>query len=502
MIGNHERDHQNYFDYFHLPENGTEGFMEHWWYKDFSNIRIIGLDSNPKYRIDGQIEWLEKVLEETANNEDIDFVFTQLHHPHESELWPRGNADFTGEVIAVLEAFSTRTDKASVILYGHTHGYSHGNSRDHCHMMFNVGGGGGCLDGWGTSNNQFDYKKYVSSLDEHGFMHVSVTNAEEPSFSIKWITRGKEAEGENVLFDEVRYRANNKAPAKPRPVAPRSYAVAPESLTLKGTTFSDPDSTLQGASHWQIALTPDFSDPIYDDWMQFQNVFNKKDLNEGLSLTEHMVPILDVPAGQKCFWRVRYRDRELAWSEWSGAAEFTVGKSTLGANLLINPGAENGLEGWMVDGVLVPLSKSDLGIKPHSGADAFNLSAERKVKTKKSKKSYSSFSQTIELPADAEGLVYFGGYLNNSLRENLGSIHLEFLNADGAVVSSTLRHGNLYAGWNRISKQHSIPDATAAVRFVLEGKNPKGATQNLFDDLYLKVREKAASRRTDRGEEY
>jgi hypothetical protein len=59
VLGNHESDTDYYFDYFHLPETGTEGYEEHWWYTDYSNLRAVGLDSNPGYQLDVQLDWLE-----------------------------------------------------------------------------------------------------------------------------------------------------------------------------------------------------------------------------------------------------------------------------------------------------------------------------------------------------------------------------------------------------------------------------------------------------------
>ena len=50
VLGNHERNSVFYFKYFSLPENGTPAYAEHWWYKDYGNTRIIGLNSNDGYR--------------------------------------------------------------------------------------------------------------------------------------------------------------------------------------------------------------------------------------------------------------------------------------------------------------------------------------------------------------------------------------------------------------------------------------------------------------------
>ncbi|MFN0201993.1 MAG: fibronectin type III domain-containing protein, partial [Bacteroidia bacterium] len=61
VLGNHEVNTPTYFKYFSLPENGTSGFLEHWWYKDYSNLRIIGLNSNTGYTTQTQLDWLQSV---------------------------------------------------------------------------------------------------------------------------------------------------------------------------------------------------------------------------------------------------------------------------------------------------------------------------------------------------------------------------------------------------------------------------------------------------------
>jgi len=118
--GNHEQDAQWFFDYFKLPENGTAGFEEHWWYKDHGNVRLIGLDSNGPYRIDTQLQWLESVLQDAESDDAIDFVFAQLHHPHLSGIWTPGNTAFTDDVVRKLEGCSSRSGKPSVHVLGAT----------------------------------------------------------------------------------------------------------------------------------------------------------------------------------------------------------------------------------------------------------------------------------------------------------------------------------------------------------------------------------------------
>ena len=143
VLGNHEMNSDFYFKYFSLPENGSLGYLEHWYYKDYSNLRIIGLNSNPFYRdLWEQLNWLEKLLENTSKDDNIDFVFAQLHHPHKSELWIPGEIKFTGKVIEMLEKFSKESKKPSIHFFGHTHGYSRGQSKNHKHLWVNVASAG------------------------------------------------------------------------------------------------------------------------------------------------------------------------------------------------------------------------------------------------------------------------------------------------------------------------------------------------------------------------
>ena len=86
VTGNHEANTPLFFRYFELPDNGTVGYEEHWWWLDYGNVKIIGLDSNNAYRIQTQLDWLDDVLVDACNDDKIDFVIAQLHHPFKSEL--------------------------------------------------------------------------------------------------------------------------------------------------------------------------------------------------------------------------------------------------------------------------------------------------------------------------------------------------------------------------------------------------------------------------------
>ncbi|WPP52413.1 fibronectin type III domain-containing protein [Catalinimonas niigatensis] len=322
--GNHERNSTFYFKYFSLPKNGTPAYEEHWWYKDYGNTRIIGLDSNEGYRNRTQLNWLDEVLALTRDNDSIDFVFAQLHHPHKSELWLDGEEDFTGEVVKRLEAFSTETGKPSIHFFGHTHGYSRGQSRDHKHLWVNVATAGGKIDYWGEYA-QKNYDEFTVTQDEYGFVMVEVDpNQGDPKFTVKRFSRGNENLGrDNELRDSVTVWKFEKKPRMPQASYPVNETVNPVGLILKANIFSsDLENAAHGASHWQISKSVDFSEPIMDSWKQYEDWYAYQNLQKDDDLTDEKVQRLE--NNSSYFWRVRYRDQNLNWSDWSAPAKFST----------------------------------------------------------------------------------------------------------------------------------------------------------------------------------
>ena len=324
--GNHEENSQFFFTYFSLPQNGTPAHSEHWWYKDHGNIRVIGLDTNEGYRRKSQLNWLDEVLSNAAANDSIDFVFAQMHHPFKSEMWLDGEEDYTGEIVKKMEAFSTKTGKPSIHFFGHTHAYSRGQSRDHKHLWVNVATAGGNIDYWGEFA-QRNYDEFTVSHDEYGFVIVDVhPNGGDPYLTVRRYSRGNEQQfRDNELRDSVSIWRFDKRPAQPEAISPSSQGVvSPIAVVLKASPFqSDFHRAEHGGSHWQVSLTPDFEKPVIDLWRQYEDWYANRNFQEGDDLTDEK--LLPVKPLTTYYWRVRYRDKNLNWSVWSGVSKFTTG---------------------------------------------------------------------------------------------------------------------------------------------------------------------------------
>lgn len=306
----------NYKKYFDLPLNGTAGSLEEWWYLDYGNVRLIGLNS--EFNDDQvQLNWFKQVLDDAKNNTNIDFVFAQMHHPHKSEMW-NVTKPFSTSVVNLLEDFTAASGKPSVQFFGHTHGYSRGQLRDNEVAMINVGCGGGRLDNWNENWPRKDYEEFSVSQDEFGFVLVEVTAGLSPKITVKKMGMGNEdLVTPYVLRDEFVVKKVNQKPVTPTCISPVGSS---NSLVLKGSAFVDPDNDGFGSAHFQLSSSMTFTNLIVDNWKQHENWYMGANTQANDDLTD--VTVGNLTLGNTYYWRVRYRDKALGWSEWSTPATF------------------------------------------------------------------------------------------------------------------------------------------------------------------------------------
>lgn len=490
VLGNHEVNTPYYFQYFHLPDNGTDGYEEHWWYKDYGNVRFLGLDSNGPYDGPDQLAWLDGVLEATCGLQHIDFVFAQLHHPHKSELWTPGESDFTGQVVTQLEAFTEDCGKPSVHFFGHTHGYSRGQSQDHKHLWINVATAGGAIDYWGEWP-QFDYDEFEITTDDWGFVTVDVEAGPDPQFTVKRVSRGDNAvDLDNVVTDSLVITQADVSVQPPTAVAPVGQTLPPECVVLAATPFAGGSAqALHGASQWQVAADINgFSAPIADVWERYRNVYFDEDTQAGESLvTEAM---LGLPESSELWWRVRYRDRALNWSDWTAPVPFFTSESLLGDNLLVNPGGEQGLDGWtLTEGIAESLTAGECnGVNPHAGDRYFavgGLCTESDL---------GRMHQDVDVSAEADsidaGAVLARGtaWMSDWSGSDIPAMRLRFLDVASDAIGETGWFEMPMATWTEVDIQAPVPPGTRFIRVELQGTRVSGEdNDSYFDSLSLRL---------------
>jgi len=477
-----------FLEYLNLPLNGTVSNPEEWWYKDISNVRIIGLNSNSP---DGdktiQLNWITQVLTEAGNDDTIDFVFAQLHHPHKSELWTPGESDFTGDVIALMESFSTTYNKPSIHFFGHTHGYSRGQSRDHNHLWVNVATAGGAIDNWGEFPNA-DYEEFVLSEDEYGFVMLEVEAGTDPKFVLKRYSQGDETTFENnTLSDEITVKRYDNAPTTPLGLYP-SGNVAMNCLNFQANDF-DNSSNIHQATHWQVAEDCDFNNTsTVNVWKQSTNWYNEINTQLGDDLTNESIYSLN--ANTNYCWRVRYRNSNLTWSDWSVPLSFTTtAPSNITSNLLLNGNAENGTNSWTGD--IEVLTTNQCGSVPtFEGTNFFAVGGvcvnEQTTGFANQNIDVTTYSNQID---SGNYMIEISGYLRSYAIDNdLPEMYVEFLDDNDVILGNTNTISNNLPEWSLKTLYETIPIGTRTVKTILKGNRITGSdNDSYFDALSIKL---------------
>jgi len=489
VFGNHEANTDYFIKYFHLPENGTPGYEEHWYYTDYSNLRVIGLDSNGGYQVQAQLDWLEAVLQDACSNDNIDFVFAQLHHPYKSELWTPGESNYTGDVIERMENFSDECGKPSIHFFGHTHGYSRGQSLNHNHLWVNVATAGGAIDYWGEWP-QADYDEFTVTQDEWGFVVVDIDAGDEPQFKLERISRGNENSFmDNEIRDEVIIRFNNTLPAQPTGLFPTTDQ-DPDFLILSASDFIDADDDDDPiAAQWIVFEDCNLSsDPVINKFINMQNWYYNENTQESVELTE--VSIANLTGNTSYCWQVRYRDSSLGWSEWSEPLIFETGESEYSENLLVNPDAEAGILGWTVtEGYMESLEAFMCdGVEPYNGDYYFIVGA--LCNTESYAEAYQEVDISEYIDCINEGLAYvnYGGYLSDWGGSDYPEMVLAFMDETGNEISRTENIGTYNSYWTYFSNEYQVPIGTSSIQMILMGTRYAGDdNDSYFDDLFIKI---------------
>ena len=219
-----------------------------------------------------------------------------------------------------------------------------------------------------------------------------------------------------------------------------------------------------------------------------ENWYYNENTQESVELTQ--ISVSGLSGNSSYCWRVRYRDTSLGWSDWSEPLSFDTGESQYSENLLFNPGAELGTEGWEVtEGYMESLEAYVCdGIEPHSGDYYFIVGALCNTV------SYSEAYQEVDVSEYSDcidqELAYlnYGGYLSDWGGDDHPEMKIVFIDTDGNEISQTETLGTYNSFWTLFSDEDPIPLGTRYVRMILMGTRYAGDdNDSYFDDLFLRI---------------
>lgn len=330
-LGNHDMIPFLYACYFDLMPDKNEHTSPSKLYSraNLLNTAILTLNTNNLIELEnvGDYEdicqriWLDTQLTDIASDPNINFLIAQFHHPCKSELWTAGNCTRSCDYVKKFEEFTQDSNKPSLHLFGHTHAYSRGQSKNAKHLWINVATSAGDIDYWGEYNMQ-DYDEFQKSYDEYGYSIITITRGTSPSIQVLRKSGGDDNvyNSYKVINDDITIRYNND-----KPQTPEINVTVSDKICLSGSPFQDLDDDTHLESNWQISKTTGFENIEQDIWgnkTRSENIWYDINTQENVDITKYN--ILSMPAKGDYYARVRYRDSGLEWSEWSDPEKFTI----------------------------------------------------------------------------------------------------------------------------------------------------------------------------------
>ncbi|HPS71194.1 MAG TPA: T9SS type A sorting domain-containing protein [Bacteroidales bacterium] len=328
-IGNHEVESPYYYQFMKYEEFSQNEEISYSFI--LGNNQFIFLNNNGLYNDTIQSEWLEDQLDISAQDSNIDFVFLFMHQPGISELWPDGNNNYTYNILYPILA---QFPKVVMINHGHSHCYERGdfwgnNSQNQDFRTVICGGAAGDLDNWGDYTNQTDYLNVERSFDMYGFLLVEI-NPLTKSVSSSFYSLGNENRTRSLeLMDYW-----NRNEMDPRPERPEVISVNTSQqnrLNFNFTSSQLDQNNLMSSQFQLIPLNGSFTLPFIDSVQHSENYYGDSG-SPNYEPIQHCDPnnifqlsldFSNTDLNQNYLARVRFRDANLRWSDWSSTLLFS-----------------------------------------------------------------------------------------------------------------------------------------------------------------------------------
>ncbi len=325
-IGNHEMESEYFYEYMKYEDiGGAEG--EKYYSFCIGRVFFIAINSNTSMHNDTQIAWLDSTLSRAQKDTTIDWIFAYDHHPGHSEIWPDGNTQYVQDrVIPTLNKYS----KSDFLFYGHSHNYERGAVQDGNVRLMLSGGAGSNLDRWGMYSNQENYPEIQEAYDHYCYALIDI-DIPNKKYTAKTYSLGHlDKFLPNVIIDSFyRDKAATSGPEKPGLLAPESGTSQTPPFELKADDITNDYDIM--SSQFQITNNSgDYSNPLINSIRDFEDIYGDTgapdyeaiDLNKNIDLSKFLVTGKGLETGKTYWWRMRYRDKNLQWSEWSDERSF------------------------------------------------------------------------------------------------------------------------------------------------------------------------------------
>lgn len=336
IVGNHETygtlQMNAYYKHFFLDSMGYQGIYsgtENYYAFQVGNVLFVA--TSTEHTSVTQFNWVKQVINAANNDPSVHWIISLGHRPYQAEQYVGDISTWIRNT--VVPWILDNSDKYLLHIGAHHHIYARGQMKDK--PVYNVISGGTAWDQyWGMSTEvDFDDVQKTIANWMYQIVDVDVTNGkvDVESYSIGGIYGWKN----NLLMDEFHRYKNRPAPETPSITNVFGDSITLP-LTLNGSNFVSSAGELLNSTQFQISQDPSFALAEIDKLRDYENLFGAAgapdttiDLNLGVNILSLELPANSLTNGAH-YVRMRYRDRNLEWSEWSPAVTFKVYGSVTG----------------------------------------------------------------------------------------------------------------------------------------------------------------------------
>lgn len=284
-----------------------------------------------------QLTWVQRVVNAAKNDPAVDWIFSYTHRPIQAEQYIGDVSPWVRD--KVMPILNT-TEKSVLNVGGHHHNYHRGTLRDY--PTYHIVNGGASWDQRWNQSTEKDFDDIQKTICYWPFNIVELNPATR-TMKVETYVIGNQVEmlNEPLLVDEFSRTFGQEKPTKPSIEALESASIA-----LPYTFVSSPYVTTSeydyNSVQFQVSSTEDFSKPQFDLIRDFENIFGAHpanaqfvDLHAEVDIFRQTIEKNQLFNGHY-FIRVRHRDRNMDWSDWSDAVTFEVTGGLNGAPSIVS----------------------------------------------------------------------------------------------------------------------------------------------------------------------
>ncbi|GGB71438.1 hypothetical protein GCM10007424_09320 [Flavobacterium suaedae] len=335
LVGNHETygtlAMQAYYDHYILDEISYQGISsgtEDYYANQVGNTLFIALDT--EHTGIEQLSWVTQVLDAANNDETVDWIISLGHRPYQAEQYI---GDISQWVRNTVMPILVTSPKHILHIGAHHHLYHRGQLKDT--PTYQIISGGVAWDqywGMAAEENYEDVQKTISNWI-YQIIDIDVNNNtfDVEAYSIGSVYNWKN----NQLMDEFHHYKGVPAPEQPEIVNDFTGNDVELPLEIESSEYTTTSDELLNSTQFLIGKNEDFTIVEKDVYRDFEDLYGpvgtqvdtSANVNLGVDITKLTLAESEIPNGQY-FVKVRHRDRNLGWSQWSETKSFNIINST------------------------------------------------------------------------------------------------------------------------------------------------------------------------------